>query len=55
MPNISQILRSIASKQGVSLEIVQKDYALSKQALEFLEQVRRLDESTAGTAIEHVA
>ena len=29
MPNISQEIRSIASKQGVSLEIVQKDYALS--------------------------
>ena len=29
MPNVSQMLKSIASKRGVSLEIVQKDYALS--------------------------
>jgi predicted nucleotidyltransferase component of viral defense system len=29
MPNVSQMLKSIARKQGVSLEVVQKDYALS--------------------------
>lgn len=29
MPNISQMLKSLAKEQGVNLEIVQKDYAIS--------------------------
>jgi predicted nucleotidyltransferase component of viral defense system len=29
MPNISQMLKSVAKEQGVDLEIVQKDYAIS--------------------------
>jgi len=29
MPNVSQILKYLARKQGVGLEVVQKDYALS--------------------------
>src|SRR5450759_1404005 len=29
MPNVSQMLKSMAREQGVSLEVVQKDYALS--------------------------
>jgi predicted nucleotidyltransferase component of viral defense system len=29
MPNVSQMLKSVAKEQGVGLEIVQKDYAIS--------------------------
>ena len=29
MPNVSQMLRSLAKAHGVALEILQKDYALS--------------------------
>ena len=29
MPNISQMLRSLARDDGVGLEVVQKDYTLS--------------------------
>jgi predicted nucleotidyltransferase component of viral defense system len=29
MPNVSQMLKSMAREQGVSLEVMQKDYSLS--------------------------
>jgi hypothetical protein len=29
MPNVSQMLKSLAKEQGVGLKIVQKDYAIS--------------------------
>jgi predicted nucleotidyltransferase component of viral defense system len=56
MPNVSQMLRSLAKAHGVALEILQKDYALS-YLLAGIAQTPRLGERIAlkgGTALKKV-